>query len=449
MRILLIALTALSGLSLFSGPTALAASCLTAECHPAIAAIKKPHAPVKDGDCSSCHTQRAKEHPIKGGKSFALSAKGGALCASCHDGMGKKKVVHSPVQEGDCVSCHKPHGTAEPFLLTVGGDRTPLCINCHDAAPFQQKYMHGPAAVGSCNACHDPHESQIKALVKGPVRDLCLSCHADFAAAMKAAIVVHPPVRDDPCTACHNPHGSSVAMFLKNKMPELCLDCHKEIGKRVGVAKVQHKPVSQQGGCANCHSAHFGKAKGLLAADQMTVCLSCHGKDDLGTPPLKNIKKQLAGKKNLHGPIREGNCKACHDPHGSDYFRLLRGNYPSQLYVPYQDGIYDGCLKCHEKNMLRFADTTIYTKFRNGNRNLHYVHVVNRKGRTCRICHEPHASNGDKLISKEGTQFGGWKIPINFVITSTGGSCAPGCHRKFKYDRDKPADLEAEEPKRK
>ena len=60
------------------------------------------------------------------------------------------------------------------------------------------------------------------------------------------------------------------------------------------------------------------------------------------------------------------------------------------------------------------------------------------KGRTCRVCHEPHASDGEKLISKEGTQFGDWKIPMNFKITSTGGSCAPGCHRSFKYDRDKP-----------
>ena len=64
-----------------------------------------------------------------------------------------------------------------------------------------------------------------------------------------------------------------------------------------------------------------------------------------------------------------------------------------------------------------------------------------RKGRTCRICHEPHASNGEKLISKEGAQFGEWKIPINFKITSTGGSCAPGCHREFKYDRKKPVAL--------
>jgi predicted CXXCH cytochrome family protein len=433
-----LALAALAWFSLsYATPALAASSCVTTACHSAIAAIKLPHSPVKEGDCAACHTQKVKEHPVKGAKSFELAGKAGALCANCHDGMGKKKYQHAPVAEGACVSCHKPHGTNERFLLEVGEDRTALCLGCHDPAPFKQNFMHGPAAVGSCNACHEPHESTEKALLKGPVRDVCLKCHADFAATMKEAAVVHPPVRDDACTACHNPHGSSVSMFLNKKMPDLCVGCHKNIGKKLAGVKFPHKPVMAQGGCANCHSAHFGKSKGLLAADQMTVCLSCHGKDDLGTPPLKNIKTQLAGKKFLHGPVRTCDCKACHDPHGSDNFRLLRGSYPAALYMPYKEGLYDACLGCHEKNLLRFADTTIYTGFRNGNRNLHYVHVVGRKGRTCRICHEPHASNGEKLISKEGTQFGAWKIPINFVITPTGGSCAPGCHRKFKYDRVK------------
>lgn len=421
-----------------SGSSVFAAdSCITATCHQAIAELKNLHPPVKDGDCLSCHKPKGKEHPNKGG-GFELVAKGVELCNQCHDPKGKKKVVHPPVKEGECLSCHRPHGASGRFLIEAGEDQTEFCLGCHDSALVKQKYVHGPVAVGSCTNCHDPHESSEKALLKGPVRDLCLKCHADLAQSIKEAPMVHPPVKKGPCTTCHNPHATPVDHLLKNKMPELCVECHSEIGKKLAKVKVPHKPVMQEGGCGNCHSAHYAKAKGLLSTDEKTVCLGCHDKDNLGKPPLKNIKKELNGKKYLHGPILKGQCKACHDPHGSNFFRMLRGNYPADIYAPYKDGLYDACLNCHEKNLLRYADTTIYTKFRNGNRNLHYVHVVGRKGRTCRICHQPHASDGEKLISKEGSKFGEWKIPLNFKITPSGGSCAPGCHRAFGYDRNKP-----------
>lgn len=414
-------------------------TCVTATCHRAIGEIKNPHQPVKDGDCSSCHQQKAKEHPVKGSKSFELTAKGGTLCSQCHDAKGKNKVEHAPVKEGDCVACHNPHGAAGRFLMNVSEDQTELCMGCHDGALMKQKFMHGPVAVGACTKCHDPHESSEKALLKGSVRDICLKCHTDFVKFLKESPIVHPPVKDAPCTACHDPHGTPVAQLLKKKMPDLCFECHDDIGKKLARVKVQHKPLLQEGSCGNCHSVHFSKNSGLLPTDEKSACLGCHGSDTLGKPALKNIQKELAGKKHLHGPIQKGECKACHDPHGSDFFRMLRGNYPSELYVGYVAGVYDACLNCHEKNLLRYADTTVYTKFRNGSENLHYLHVSNkRKGRACRICHEPHASNGEKLISEEGTRFGDWKIPINFKITPTGGSCAPGCHREFKYDREKP-----------
>jgi len=433
-----VSLVCLTGcLVVLSQGYASAESCAVTSCHRSIIGSEKPHAPVKEKDCFACHQQKNKIHPLLGAKSWELTAKVPALCEQCHNAFGKKKVMHPPVKDGDCLACHKPHGGSGRFLLDVSEDRTDLCMGCHDSAPFKQKFMHGPVAVGACTKCHDPHEAAEKNLLEGPVRNLCLKCHADFAKSMKEAPVVHPPVKEGPCSACHNPHGSPVAKLLKKKMPELCVGCHDKIGKKLAGVKVPHKPLQQEGSCANCHSAHYSQDKGLLLFDEMATCLRCHDKDNLGTPPLHNIKKDLAGKKYLHGPIEMGECKACHDPHGSDNFRMLRGSYPSDIYAPYKEGVYDACLACHEKNLLRFAETTIYTGFRNGNRNLHYVHVNNRKGRTCRVCHEPHASNGEKLISNEGTQFGGWKIPINFRISPTGGSCAPGCHRKFTYNRGK------------
>ncbi len=422
-----------------SADFAFAESCVTSTCHQAVAKINYQHSPVKDGDCLACHKQITSQHPNKAKKGFELTAKGAALCNQCHETLGKKKVVHEPVKEGDCLACHKPHGASGRFLLDVSEDQTELCLRCHDGAPLKQKFVHGPVAVGACTKCHDPHESNEAYLSRIPARERCLKCHADFAKAMKEAKVIHAPVLLNQCHSCHDPHGASLPNLLTKGMPDLCIYCHKKIADKMVKAKVPHKPLLQQGGCATCHSAHFARAKGLLATDEKSVCLGCHDKENLGNPPLKNIKKEISGKKFLHGPLKNGECKACHDPHGSDYVRMLRGTYPADVYAPYKDGLYDGCLRCHDKGMLRFAETTLYTRFRNGNRNLHFVHVSNRlKGRTCRVCHEPHASNEERLIRKEGFKFGDWKIPINFKTTETGGSCAPGCHKAFRYDREKP-----------
>jgi predicted CXXCH cytochrome family protein len=418
--------------------SASAQTCSVTSCHRPIVSLENPHVPVKEKDCAACHKKTKQQHPVLGGKSWELTAKVPVLCSQCHVAFGKKKMLHSPVKDGDCLACHRPHGGSGRFLLDVGSDRTELCLGCHDSVPFKQQFMHGPVAVGACTKCHDPHEAAEKSLLEGPVRNLCLKCHVDFAKSLKDAAVVHPPVKDGPCTSCHDPHGSSVNKILKKKMPELCVGCHVKIGKKLTGIKVPHKPLLQAGSCSSCHSSHYSKNKGLLPLDEMGTCLGCHGKDNLGTPPLRNIKTELAGKKNLHGPLKKGECKACHDPHGSDNFRMLRGNYPADVYAPYKEGAYDLCLSCHEKNLLRFAETTIYTKFRNGKRNLHYVHIVSsRKGRTCRICHQPHASDGVKLINKENLKFGEWDLPVNFTVLSTGGRCAPGCHQPYTYDRDK------------
>jgi predicted CXXCH cytochrome family protein len=175
-----------------------------------------------------------------------------------------------------------------------------------------------------------------------------------------------------------------------------------------------------------------------LPTDEKSLCLGCHGRDDLGNPLLRNMKKELEGKKYLHGPIRDGKCTGCHNPHGTNFFRMLRGNYPSDYYVPYNAGMYGACLICHDKAMLAAPETTSATKFRNGDRNLHFLHVSSRKGRSCRACHEPHASNGPKLTAAEGSPFGAWKIPFRLTITDSGGSCSSGCHKSLDYDRKKP-----------
>lgn len=76
------------------------------------------------------------------------------------------------------------------------------------------------------------------------------------------------------------------------------------------------------------------------------------------------------------------------------------------------------------------------TGFRDGDRNLHYLHVNRqKKGRSCRACHDMHASTQPFQL-RERVKFGRWLMPLNFKKTETGGSCSTGCHKLRVYDRE-------------
>jgi len=85
------------------------------------------------------------------------------------------------------------------------------------------------------------------------------------------------------------------------------------------------------------------------------------------------------------------------------------------------------------------AENLRSTKFRNGKKNLHFVHANKAvKGRTCRACHEVCAecqSSGFPKHVVESVGFSYWKMPMNFIPNANGGSCAPGCHGENQYTR--------------
>jgi len=172
------------------------------------------------------------------------------------------------------------------------------------------------------------------------------------------------------------------------------------------------------------------------------LCLKCHDKEVTATDGrlLTNMKVLLEENKDHHGPVREKNCAGCHNPHGSDEFRILREKYPSSFYMPFKIDSYKLCFKCHEQTIVQVPETTTLTNFRNGKDNLHFKHINDpTKGRTCRACHETHASNYPKHIRKS-VPFGNWEFDMNYEKTETGGGCLPGCHKRRRYDRVRKVD---------
>lgn len=225
---------------------------------------------------------------------------------------------------------------------------------------------------------------------------------------------------------------------LTGESRDECLYCHKKMGDRLTQASFVHAPAGGGAGCTACHDVSQGVSPRPAPDQERMLCLSCHDKTMTieDGRAVKNIAAMLTAGSVQHKPVKSGHCTACHDPHASDHARLLVGDYASGFYAPFDVSQYELCLRCHDSNkLLRKSDATV-TGFRNGDLNLHWLHVNRSKGRTCRACHETHASS-QPFRMRETVPFGdsGWMLPVKYSQTPTGGGCAPGCHGARTYDR--------------
>lgn len=312
---------------------------------------------------------------------FASGATGAesANCRQCHSDKEKAGVKHQPFAAGECASCHAP----------VKDKRHP-----------EQRESIALAAKGS---------------------KLCIQCHD----ALDTARNVHGPVASGDCTHCHDPHRAPNQKLLKDVGITLCLNCHENKFTQ----KHLHGPVAD-GNCLICHDPHQSDNPYLLKMGLPSLCFSCH---DAG----------VMSNKSVHGPVKKGNCLACHDPHGSPYRKHLRKDFPEAFYLPYSPANFALCFDCHNSEMILDRRTDSLTNFRDGDRNLHFLHVNKiDKGRSCKACHDPHAAEQPKLIKRKIPGFGKWEIPITYDQTATGGTCIVGCHKPKSYDRMKAVNVE-------
>lgn len=311
---------------------------------------------------------------------------------NCHGSLVNRKVVHAPVAQKKCLDCHKYEDAAQHRFthLAAADQGVALCTSCHRQLipiPGEARSMHGPAQA-NCMTCHDPHGSELKNELKQPQPDLCFSCHKGLKDSLASSPVVHGAMsQDGSCTNCHNPHLSKLPKLAKELQPQQCLNCHD-------------RPLQAAGGRT-----------------------------------LTNMAALLKDNPEHHGPIRLGACTACHEPHAGNQANLLSAAYPPEFYATFQVDLYKLCFTCHLPDLATVSQPTAPTGFTDGKKNLHWLHVNQEKGRTCRACHEVHASRQPFHI-RESVPFGtgGWSVTIKYTQTPTGGSCSPGCHVERSYD---------------
>lgn len=176
-------------------------------------------------DCLGCHSIHKSQS-----EDYLLKISQPKLCYTCHTDTKAAfaQPFHHKVDEGlmTCTDCHDPHGTFQGTLqhpatmLNSGPGGNIVCVKCHTevAGPFV--YPHPVIPTEGCTSCHYPHGSpNPRLLTRNNINSLCLQCHT---ASMNFTAPGVPSFHNQAnqyqaCTVCHSQiHGSNTdPVFFK------------------------------------------------------------------------------------------------------------------------------------------------------------------------------------------------------------------------------------------
>ncbi len=254
--------------------------------------------PITEEGCDLCHSSTGKKHPGKE-IGFKLTEPYPDLCYMCHDPKTTKEQVHTPVKDGNCSDCHSPHSTDNRSLILNDFSEN-TCLDCHYIETEDIKTVHGPVMKGDCQSCHDPHHSDNPYNLKKELKDMCLTCHdkeiesADrtldaISPLLVEGNVIHGPVDNGDCTSCHLPHSGNFPYLLVSEYPveqyadataenfDLCFMCHDidmltqqntdyATNFRNGTTNLHYLHINGNRGrnCNLCHNAHGAPREHIL-----------------------------------------------------------------------------------------------------------------------------------------------------------------------------------------
>lgn len=276
------------------------------------------------------------------------------------------------------------------------------CLDCHDLAAISPggTVVHAPFGDKDCGSCHADHGDEERLILTEQGNALCEQCHTFSEATFLAAHRKIAPTGKAACIGCHDPHRTPGRRLL-----------------RAGL----HEPV-KAGACEKCHRSD-GK---LLLASNRGLCFVCHQKPAFSRPIV-------------HEPVKKSLCLDCHDPHGAASVRLLKGSYSLEREARGGDREYAFCFTCHERARLLGPVGEGATRFADGTRNMHSLHVLpqgkkssertaDEKALTCRNCHEAHSATTAALTRTELDCGASLCMKMEFRRTDFGGECLASCH---------------------
>jgi predicted CXXCH cytochrome family protein len=131
----------------------------------------------------------------------------------------------------------------------------------------------------------------------------------------------------------------------------MCLDCHTSIKKTLDNIGFKHSPVAE-GECTACHNPHGSKLEYQLLSQPNDLCLSCHER----IITTKDRKGHIA--------MENGSCLSCHTSHYSELKGLMVGKDPAICKQCHSDDTerlisvhrqpldkISACMSCHEHHV--------------------------------------------------------------------------------------------------
>ncbi len=198
---------------------------------------------------------------------------------------------------------------------------------------------------------------------------------------------LHTDKNEKECVACHN-MTSNVPLddeAFEDVSKTTCFECHKGMMD----TKNTHAPAANWL-CLNCHNGKVseynmedkGKAKYIAPDPIAKTCEYCHEKVEKWTR-----------QKYTHGPVNDGRCIRCHNPHGSNNEFFLR------------KPIWNLCTTCHAEkaNGKHVVSSFVFAR----NAGAHPTKGPRDPARpertfACSSCHNPHGSPGIFLLRMKG-----------------------------------------------
>lgn len=143
------------------------------------------------------------------------------------------------------------------------------------------------------------------------------------------------------------------------------------------------------------------------------------------------------GGRSAHPPAVDGDCASCHDLALPGEGRFVKGAPARGDDGPDGARAWDLslCTGCHGEALAAREAGAGATRFADGRKNLHALHVQAGRGRRCLVCHDPHAAEQPRLLRGRIPARAGVLIAQEFRVEPRGGWCRTGCHAPKRFER--------------